>query len=51
MNFQIQLKKEVWKSVYKDKEPNHKFNSFLITLFNIFQPSFPIKYKNYERKK
>jgi len=42
----IKKKKEIWKSAYKDKDPNNKFNSFLCTFFNIFQPSFPIKYKN-----
>jgi len=50
MNFQIQLQKEIWKSVYKDKDPNHTFISFLCTFLNIFQLSFPIKYKNYEEK-
>jgi hypothetical protein len=45
MQFQLLLKSEIWESVYKDNDTNNKFNSFLYTFLNIFEVSFPIKYK------
>jgi len=42
MNFQTLLKKGTWESVYKNKDPNHLFNSFLCTFLNIFQASYPV---------
>jgi len=42
------LKREAWKSVYKD--PNHQSKSFPSTFFNIFQVSFPVKYKSSTEK-
>ena len=45
MNFQTLLKKETWESAYIDTDSNHMFNSFLCTFLNIFQASFPVKYK------
>jgi hypothetical protein len=44
--FQLLLKSETWEFVYKDDDTNIKFNSFLYTFLNIFEASFPIKYKN-----
>jgi hypothetical protein len=44
--FQLLLKKETWEIVYKDSDTNNKFNSFLFTFLNIFEASFPIKYKS-----
>jgi len=50
MNFQILLKKETWEPVYTDTDTNHMFKSFLYTFFNIFQASFPVKYKRMKDK-
>jgi len=50
MDFQILLKKETWQPVYIDTDPNHMFNSFLCTFLNIFQASFPVKYKRMKDK-
>jgi hypothetical protein len=50
-NFQTLLKKETWESVYRDNDTNYMFNSFLCTFLNIFQASFPIKYKSSNNKK
>jgi hypothetical protein len=44
MQFQLLLQNETWESVYKDKDINNKYNSFLYTFLNIFEASFPIKY-------
>jgi hypothetical protein len=44
MQFQLFLKNETWESVYKRKDINNKYNSFLYTFLNIFEASFPIKY-------
>jgi hypothetical protein len=46
MQFQHLLKNETWESVYKHKDINNKYNSFLYTrtFINIFEASFPIKY-------
>jgi hypothetical protein len=35
---------------YNDKDPNHMFISFLRTFLNIFQASFPVKYKSTEEE-
>ena len=45
-NFQTLLKKETWERVYKVKDTNCMFNSFLCTFLNIFKASFPVKYKS-----
>jgi hypothetical protein len=45
-NFQTLLKKETWERVYKVKDTNCMFNSFLCTFLNIFQASFPVTYKS-----
>ena len=50
MNFKILLKKENWEPIYIDTDPKHMFNSFLCTLLNIFQASFPVKYKRMKDK-
>jgi len=50
MNFQTLLKIETWESVYIDKDPNHIFNPFLCTFFNIFQASFPVEHKSVKDK-
>jgi hypothetical protein len=42
--------KETRESVYKDKDPNHMFNSFLYTFLNICQARFPVKYKSRKKK-
>ena len=42
MNFQTLLKKRTWEPVYKNKDPNHMFNSFLSTFLTIFQASYPV---------
>jgi ribosomal protein L33 len=42
MNFQTLLKKGTWGSDYKNKDPNHMFNSFLCTFLNIFHTSYPV---------
>jgi triphosphoribosyl-dephospho-CoA synthetase len=44
MQFQHLLKNETWESLYKDKDINNKYNSFLYTFLKIFEASFPIKY-------
>jgi hypothetical protein len=46
MQFQLLLKSETWESVYKDSDTNNKFNSFFKSFLNIFEASFPIKYKS-----
>jgi hypothetical protein len=49
MQFQLQLANESWKSVYIDNDTNKKFDSFLHTFLNIFEASFPVKYKGKHR--
>jgi hypothetical protein len=44
--FQLIPKNETWETVYKDSDTNNNFNSFLFTFLNIFEASFPIKYKS-----
>jgi ribosomal protein L33 len=51
MQLQLQLANETWKSVYIDNGTNSKFNSFLHTFLNVFEGSFPVKYKHIHRKK
>jgi hypothetical protein len=50
MNCQTVLKNETVDSVYTDTNPNHTFNSFVRAFLNIFQASFPVKYKSMEDK-
>jgi hypothetical protein len=50
MQFQLQLANETWESIYIDNDTNNKFNSFLHTFLNIFEASFPVKYKSIHRK-
>jgi hypothetical protein len=50
MNVQTVLKKETWESLYKDKDPNRMFNSFLCNFLNILQASFPVKCKSTKEK-
>ena len=47
MNFQAQ--NETLESVCKDNDSNHIFNSFLCTFLNIFQNSFPVKYRSIKK--
>lgn len=49
-NFQTLLKQEMWESVYQNQDVNCMFNSFLSTFLNIFEASFPVKYKNTNNK-
>jgi hypothetical protein len=49
MQFQLQLANGAWESVYIDNDTNNKFNSFLCTFLNIFEASFPVKYKSIHR--
>jgi hypothetical protein len=49
MQFQLQLANESWESVCVDNDTNSKFNSLLHTFVNIFEASFPVKYKNINR--
>jgi hypothetical protein len=51
MQFLLQLANETWESVYIDNATNGKFNSFLHTFLNIFEASFPVKYKSIQRNK
>jgi len=51
MQFQLQLANETLESVYTDNDTNSKFNSFLHTFLNIFEASFPVKYKSIHRNK
>jgi hypothetical protein len=44
MQFQRLLRNETLESVYEDNDT--KFNSFPYTFLNIYEASFPIKYKN-----
>ena len=44
--FQTLLKIETWEPLYIGTDPNHMFNSFLSTFINIFQASFPVKYRS-----
>lgn len=50
MNIQSLLKRETWGSVYKDKGPNHMFNSCLSTLLNIFQVRVQLNTKVRKKK-
>ena len=43
-------KKENWVSFYIEKDPSPMFTSFLCTFFNIFQASFPVRYKSTKDK-
>jgi hypothetical protein len=47
MQFQLQLANESWESVYIDNDTNS--DSFLHTFLNIFEASFPVKYKSMPR--
>jgi hypothetical protein len=49
--FRHYWKKETWESVYRDNDTNYMFSSFVCTFLNIFQASFPIKYKSINNKK
>ena len=49
-NFQTLLKQEMWESVYQNPDVNDMFNSFLSTFLNIFEASFPVKYKSTNNK-
>ncbi|PNF23822.1 hypothetical protein B7P43_G15913 [Cryptotermes secundus] len=51
MQFQHLLKSETWECVYKENDTNDKYNSFLSTFLNIFEASFPIKYKSVRKLK
>jgi hypothetical protein len=51
MQFQLQFANESWESVYTDNDTSSKFNSFLHTFLNIFEASFPVKYKSIHRNK
>jgi hypothetical protein len=44
--FQHSLKHEALELVYLNKDINGMFNTFLKTFINIFEASFPVKYKN-----
>ncbi|PNF25679.1 hypothetical protein B7P43_G16270, partial [Cryptotermes secundus] len=44
--FQLLLKRESWERVYKENDTNNKYNLFLSSFLNIFEATFPIKYKN-----
>jgi hypothetical protein len=46
MQFQLLLKNETWESIY-----NSKFNSFLYSFLNIYDGTFPTKYKNIGKSK
>jgi hypothetical protein len=46
MQFQLLLQNETWESVYKSKDTNSKFNSFLYTFLNMCEAGIPTKYKN-----
>jgi hypothetical protein len=51
MHFQLQLANGSWASVYIDNNTNNNRNSFLHTFLNVFEPSFPVKYKSIHRIK
>jgi hypothetical protein len=46
IQFQLPLKNEIWESIYKSSDTNNKFNSFSYSFLNIYEASFPTKYKN-----
>jgi hypothetical protein len=46
IQFQLQLANETWESVCIDNDTNNKFKSFPHTFLNIFEASFPVKYKS-----
>jgi hypothetical protein len=46
MQFQLQLTNESWESVCIDNDTNNKFNRLLHTFLNIFEASFPVKYRS-----
>jgi len=48
---QLQLANEGWQSFYGDNGTSNKFNSFLHTFINIFEASFPVKYKCIHKNK
>jgi hypothetical protein len=50
MQFKLQLTNETWESVDIDNNTNNNFNYFLHTFLNIFEASFPVKYKKYTQK-
>jgi hypothetical protein len=45
-NLQTLLKKGTWECVYKVKDTNCMLHSFLCNFLNIFQASFPVKYRS-----
>jgi hypothetical protein len=49
MQFQLQLANEAWESVYINNDTNNKCNSFVRTILNIYEASFPVKYKSTQR--
>jgi len=51
MQFQLQLANESLEYVCIDNDTNNKFISFLHTFINIFEVSFPVKYKSIHRTK
>jgi hypothetical protein len=46
MQFPLQLANESWESICIDNDTTNKFNSYLHTFLNIFEASFPVKYKS-----
>jgi meiotically up-regulated gene 157 (Mug157) protein len=51
LQLQLQLATETWNSVYIDNATTNKFNSFLHTFLNIFEATFPLKYKSLHTNK
>jgi hypothetical protein len=51
MQFQLQLANETWESVNIDNDISSKFYFFLHTFLNIFEASFPVRYKSIHRNK
>jgi hypothetical protein len=51
MHFQHLLKNEAWEPIYRSSDTSNKFNSFLCSFLNIYEASFPTKYKSTEKIK
>jgi hypothetical protein len=51
MQSHIVVKNETWEAVCTDNDRKNKFNSFLYMFLNVFESSFPIKYKSISKTK
>jgi hypothetical protein len=50
VQFKHLLEDEMWEPVFKNRDINYKFNSFLFTFLKIFEARFPVQSKSVRRK-